>query len=93
LLSVTGSIGVEENGSTFPEWTSRRSWKDRQKTKKANANGPQHLLATLEPELIYYGKHSGLVGLCKSDVFCPSVDNEACTSGYDKVFHYILIAY
>ena len=93
LLSVTGSIGVEENGSTFPEWTSRRSWKDRQKTKKANANGPQHLLATSEPELIYYGKHSGLVGLCKSDVFCPSVDDEACASGYDKVFRYILIAY
>nr|AAL73534.2 putative protein [Sorghum bicolor] len=65
MQRMEGSIGVEENGSTFPEWTSRRSWKDRQKTKKANANG--------------------LVGLCKSDVFCPSVDNEACTSGYDKV--------
>ncbi|XP_066330500.1 uncharacterized protein [Miscanthus floridulus] len=85
MRRMEGSIGVEENGSTFREWTSRRSWKDRQKTKKANANGPQHLLATSEPELIYYGKHSGLVGLCKSDVFCPSVDDEACTSGYDKV--------
>lgn len=93
MLSVTGSIDVEENGSTFPEWTSRRSWKDRQKAKKANAYGPQRLLATSEPELIYYGKHSGLVGLCKSDVFCPSVDDEACTSGYDKVFRYNLIAY
>ncbi|XP_066330504.1 uncharacterized protein [Miscanthus floridulus] len=85
MRRMEGSIGVEENGSTFREWTSRRSWKDRQKTKKANANGPQHLLATSEPELIYYGKHSGLVGLCKSDVFCPSVDDEACTSGYDKL--------
>lgn len=93
LLSVTGSIGVEENGSIFPEWTSRRSWKDRQKTRKANANGQQHLLAASEPELIYYGKHSGLVGQCKSDVFCPSVDDEACTSGYDKVSLYNLIAY
>uniref|UniRef100_A0A804RCV3 SAM-dependent MTase RsmB/NOP-type domain-containing protein n=1 Tax=Zea mays TaxID=4577 RepID=A0A804RCV3_MAIZE len=85
MQRMEGSIGVEENGSIFPEWTSRRSWKDRQKTRKANANGQQHLLAASEPELIYYGKHSGLVGQCKSDVFCPSVDDEACTSGYDKV--------
>ncbi|RLM61128.1 uncharacterized protein C2845_PM14G01940 [Panicum miliaceum] len=85
LRRMEGSIGLEENGGTFSEWTSRRSWKDRQKAKKLNATGSQHLLASSEPELIYYGKHSGLVGLCKSDVLCPAVDDEACTSGYDKV--------
>jgi len=84
-ISVTGSIDLEESGSTFSEWTSRRTWKDRQKAKKANATGSQHLLASSEPELIYYGKHSGLVGLRKSDVLCPAVNDEACTSGYDKV--------
>jgi hypothetical protein len=91
LESVTGSIVLEENGSTFSEWTSRRSWKDRQKAKKANASGSQHLLSSSEPELIYYGKHSGIVGLRKSDVLRPAVDDEACTSGYDKVLYCNLI--
>jgi len=85
LRRMEGSIDLEESGSTFSEWTSRRTWKDRQKAKKANATGSQHLLASSEPELIYYGKHSGLVGLRKSDVLCPAVNDEACTSGYDKV--------
>ncbi|XP_062195528.1 rRNA (cytosine-C(5))-methyltransferase NOP2C-like isoform X2 [Phragmites australis] len=85
LRRMEGSIDLEENGSTFSEWTSKRSWKDRQKTKKANATSSQHLHLTSEPELIYYGKHSGLVGLRKCDVLCPSADDEASTSGYDKV--------
>ncbi|WVZ95209.1 hypothetical protein U9M48_041003 [Paspalum notatum var. saurae] len=85
LRRMEESIGLEESGNIFTEWTSRKSWKDRQKNKKANANGPRHLQATSVPELIYYGKHSGLVGLHKSDVFRPSVEDEACTSGYDKV--------
>jgi len=91
-ISVTGSIDLEESGSTFSEWTSRRTWKDRQKAKKANATGSQHLLASSEPELIYYGKHSGLVGLRKSDVLCPAVNDAACTSSYDKVLYCNLIA-
>ncbi|KAL6659496.1 hypothetical protein ACP70R_003536 [Stipagrostis hirtigluma subsp. patula] len=85
LLRMEESIDLEEDGRTFSEWTSRRSWKDRQKNKKANAAGSQHLQSTSEPELIYYGKHSGLVGLRKCDILCSSVDQEACASGYDKV--------
>ncbi|CAO2167938.1 unnamed protein product [Urochloa humidicola] len=85
LRRLEGSTDLEENGNTFSEWTSRRSWKDRQRAKKANATGLQHLQPTSEPELIYYGKHSGLVGLRKSDVLCLSADDAACTSGYDKV--------
>lgn len=69
------------------EWTSKRSWKDRQKSKKARMAGSPHLTSTSEPELIYYGKHSGLVGLRKCDAIRPSADDEAQTSGYDKVFH------
>nr|CAB3482053.1 unnamed protein product [Digitaria exilis] len=83
-LSACRSVDLKEDVSTFSEWSSRRSWKDRQKAKKANATGSQHPLASSEPELIYYGKHSGLVGLRKSDVLCPTADDEACTSGYDK---------
>lgn len=85
MEAVTGSISHEDNGSTFSEWTSRRSWKDRQQSKKAKVAGSPHPTLTSEPELIYYGKHSGLVGLRKCDALRPSADDETCTSGYDKV--------
>uniref|UniRef100_A0A0D9YRA3 SAM-dependent MTase RsmB/NOP-type domain-containing protein n=1 Tax=Oryza glumipatula TaxID=40148 RepID=A0A0D9YRA3_9ORYZ len=92
ILPVNSSLGNGEgstchkdNGSTLSEWTSKRSWKDRQKSKKARMAGSPHLTSTSEPELIYYGKHSGLVGLRKCDALRPSADDEAQTSGYDKV--------
>uniref|UniRef100_A0A0D9VFH9 SAM-dependent MTase RsmB/NOP-type domain-containing protein n=1 Tax=Leersia perrieri TaxID=77586 RepID=A0A0D9VFH9_9ORYZ len=83
--SLGESTGLEDNGSIFSEWTSKRSWKERQKSKKAKTAGSPHLTSISEPELIYYGKHSGLVGLRKCDVLRPSADVEALTSGYDKV--------
>ncbi|VAI88183.1 unnamed protein product [Triticum turgidum subsp. durum] len=85
MLFVTAFVGIEDNGSIFSEWTSKRSWKDRQKSKKAKAAGSPHLPSTSEPELIYYGKDSGLIGLQKRYVLHPSTDAAACTSGYDKV--------
>uniref|UniRef100_M8AZX5 Ribosomal RNA small subunit methyltransferase F n=1 Tax=Aegilops tauschii TaxID=37682 RepID=M8AZX5_AEGTA len=85
LGSMEAFVGIEDNGSIFSEWTSKRSWKDRQKSKKAKAAGSPHLPSTSEPELIYYGKDSGLVGLQKRYVLHPSTDAAACTSGYDKV--------
>ncbi|VAI88182.1 unnamed protein product [Triticum turgidum subsp. durum] len=85
LGSMEAFVGIEDNGSIFSEWTSKRSWKDRQKSKKAKAAGSPHLPSTSEPELIYYGKDSGLIGLQKRYVLHPSTDAAACTSGYDKV--------
>uniref|UniRef100_A0ACD5ZVW3 Uncharacterized protein n=1 Tax=Avena sativa TaxID=4498 RepID=A0ACD5ZVW3_AVESA len=82
LGTMEGYTGTENNESMFSEWTSKRSWKDRQKSKKPKAAG---LPSTSEPELIYYGKDSGLVGLQKHYVLSPSTDDAACTSGYDKV--------
>ncbi|GJN39744.1 hypothetical protein PR202_gb28881 [Eleusine coracana subsp. coracana] len=82
LQRIEGSTVLEDNGSTFSEWTSRRSWKDRQKTKKANAAGSQHLKSNSEPDLIYYA----LTNICDLAALTRySVDNEASTSGYDKV--------
>ncbi|KAM0919368.1 hypothetical protein ACQ4PT_008277 [Festuca glaucescens] len=86
LGSMEGYIVTEEGGSIFSEWTSKRLWKERQKSKKTKAAGSPHPTSTSEPELIYYGKDSGLVGLQKHYVLCPSTDEAACTSGYDKVF-------
>lgn len=85
LRSMEGYIVTEDGGSIFSEWTSKRLWKDRQKSKKANSAGSPHPTSTSEPELIYYGKDSGLVGLQKHYVLHPSTDEAACTSGYDKV--------
>ena len=86
MLFVTDYIGAEDSRGIFSEWTSKRSWKDRQKSKKAKAAGSLHPPSTSEPELIYYGKDSGLVGLQKHYVLRPSTDAAACKSGYDKVF-------
>ncbi|KAG8086729.1 hypothetical protein GUJ93_ZPchr0010g7955 [Zizania palustris] len=85
LDSGEGSTDLKNNGNTFSEWTSKRSWKDRQKSKKAKIAGSPQPTSTSEPELIYYGKHSGLIGLRKCDVLRPSDDDEARSSGYDKV--------
>ncbi|CAM0910900.1 unnamed protein product [Alopecurus aequalis] len=83
--SIEDYIGTEDSRSIFSEWTSKRLWKDRQKSKKAKAAGSPHPPSTSEPELIYYGKDSGLVGLQKHYILRPSTDASACTSGYDKV--------
>ncbi|XP_047073703.1 rRNA (cytosine-C(5))-methyltransferase NOP2C-like [Lolium rigidum] len=85
LGSMDGYIGTEDSRSIFSQWTSKRSWKERQKSKKAKAAGSPHPPSTSEPELIYYGKDSGVVGLQKHHVLRQSTDDAACTSGYDKV--------
>lgn len=52
---------------TYKEWTSRRPWKERKKANKAQKNGNSQLvLQCQDPELIFYGLHSGVVGLSKS---------------------------
>ncbi|XP_008787633.2 uncharacterized protein LOC103705618 isoform X4 [Phoenix dactylifera] len=84
----SGAAYGADNKDIFTEWTSKRSWKDRKKAFKArNANSSHQSQSTLEPELIYYGRHSGVVGLCKSELFRPRNDNEPSVSGYDRVCH------
>lgn len=70
-----------ETADIFAEWTPRRSWKERKKAMKER-NGSHLVPADAEPELMFYGKRSGVVGLSKSELFqtgCSSV------AGYDKV--------
>lgn len=74
----------------FKEWTSRRPWKER---KKANKSGPPQLVSRSQPpELIYYGRHSGVVGLTKEELYKNVSDNVIANCGYDKV-NSTLIAY
>ncbi|XP_073008836.1 uncharacterized protein [Typha latifolia] len=86
LETESCTMDGKDSTNKFLEWTSKRSWKDRKKQKKAsNTTALHHTQLTAEPELIFYGRHSGVVGLCRSDLFNPICDNEPSTSGYDKV--------
>uniref|UniRef100_A0A1D1XNK9 Ribosomal RNA small subunit methyltransferase F n=1 Tax=Anthurium amnicola TaxID=1678845 RepID=A0A1D1XNK9_9ARAE len=73
----------EETTDTFGEWSSKRKWKDR---KNKNKLTKTHLPSPTEaPELIFYGRHAGVVGLHKSDLFQTRWESETSVSGYDKV--------
>ncbi|PQQ03244.1 uncharacterized protein Pyn_20701 [Prunus yedoensis var. nudiflora] len=74
---------LEEN-VTFKEWTSRRPWKERKKAARVRKSGAVHSGNQL-PELIYYGRHSGVVGLNKSELYQTFRDGELLSCGYDKV--------
>ncbi|KAK7360212.1 hypothetical protein VNO77_02194 [Canavalia gladiata] len=75
--------GLEETGDVFKEWTSRRPWKERKMAKK---NGTAQLVSKSHPpELIYYGPHSGVVGLTKRELYMILSDDEIANHGYDKV--------
>lgn len=79
----TGESGLEERVDVFKEWTSRRPWKER---KRANKSGtPQLVSRSQPPELIYYGQHSGVIGLAKGELYKTVSDNEIASHGYDKV--------
>ncbi|XP_009379387.1 rRNA (cytosine-C(5))-methyltransferase NOP2C isoform X1 [Pyrus x bretschneideri] len=74
---------LEEN-VTFKEWTSRRPWKERKEAARVRKNGAVRSGNQL-PELIYYGRHSGVVGLTKSELYQTFRDSEYLSCGYDKV--------
>ncbi|URE29372.1 NOL1/NOP2/sun family [Musa troglodytarum] len=67
----------------FAEWTAKRSWRDRKKAAKAGNIADLDQIKSTPPELIFYGRYSGVVGLCKNELFC-AVD-EPSFSGYDRV--------
>ncbi|XP_027346159.1 multisite-specific tRNA:(cytosine-C(5))-methyltransferase trm4b isoform X2 [Abrus precatorius] len=75
--------GFEERGDVFKEWTSRRPWKERKRAKKSVTT--QFVSRSQPPELIYYGQHSGVVGLTKGELYRTLSDNEIANHGYDKV--------
>lgn len=73
---------MEENSKTYNEWTSRRPWKERKRIAKASKSFSQ----IQEPELIFYGRNSGVVGLSKHDVYRKVDDHGILQFGYDKVY-------
>ncbi|KAK3413789.1 hypothetical protein EUGRSUZ_I02337 [Eucalyptus grandis] len=77
---------TNEKAQTFQEWTSRRPWKERKRAAKARQSATsKSRLGFQYPEIIFYGKHSGVVGLIKDDLYRTVSDNELLNCGYDKV--------
>ncbi|XP_044469813.1 25S rRNA (cytosine-C(5))-methyltransferase NSUN5 isoform X2 [Mangifera indica] len=77
---------LEQRSETFGEWTSRRPWKERKRAAKAIESAASELFPRIEhPELIFYGCHSGISGLSRSELYQSVVNSEVSLSGYDKV--------
>ncbi|XP_010550470.1 PREDICTED: uncharacterized protein LOC104821331 [Tarenaya hassleriana] len=68
---------------TFREWTSRRPYKERKQEAKARKNSV--LQWNGQPEIIFYGRNSGVIGLRKEELFESLCDNGYRSCGYDKV--------
>lgn len=70
----------------YKEWTPRRSWKERKRAAKTRENDASQFFSQIQdPELIFYGHHSGVVGLSKCEVYQSLNDHELLQLGYDKV--------
>ena len=70
----------------FKEWTSKRPWKERKNAKKAREGiGSQLVPGIQDPELIFYGQHSGVIGLSRTELYKIACDSEVLKCGYDKV--------
>ncbi|XP_031257593.1 uncharacterized protein LOC116115600 isoform X2 [Pistacia vera] len=77
---------LEQRSETFREWTFRRPWKERKRAAKVMASADSELVPRNEhPELIFYGRHSGIVGLSRSELYRSVCNGEVSLSGYDKV--------
>lgn len=71
---------------TFREWTSMRTWKDRKNAAKSKTATSDHTsLEPSEPDLIFYGRDSGVVGMHRNELFHKVDATESSISGYDKV--------
>ncbi|XP_047266731.1 uncharacterized protein LOC107868193 isoform X2 [Capsicum annuum] len=75
-----------EKSEVYREWKSRRPWKERKKEAIAKEKGVSKLFSpTQEPELIFYGRFSGVVGTRKNELYQKKPISEVLQLGYDKV--------
>jgi len=86
LFVVNREYGKQGDELLYKEWTSRKPWKERKKANKEREKGSLQL--NLEPELIFYGRHSGVVGLSKTELFETASTLDISQYGYDKVFFF-----
>ncbi|KAI3725889.1 hypothetical protein L1987_65685 [Smallanthus sonchifolius] len=81
--SLNREFGMKEDELLYKEWTSRKPWKERKKAIKEREKGSLQL--NQDPELIYYGRHSGVVGLSKTELLKTVSTRDISQFGYDKV--------
>ncbi|CAI9110949.1 OLC1v1011059C1 [Oldenlandia corymbosa var. corymbosa] len=81
-----GESTLEGNSEVYKEWNSRRPWKERKRALKAKETvGPQLFSRTEDPELIFYGSETGVIGLSKDAMYRKMTDDGIFEGGYDKV--------
>ncbi|CAA7056985.1 unnamed protein product [Microthlaspi erraticum] len=78
-----GSPCLDDHEDTFQQWTSRRPYKERKQAAKARNHPvlPQYG----QPEIIFYGQSSGVIGLQKKELYRSLDQQEYAFCGYDKV--------
>uniref|UniRef100_A0A7C9AVA1 SAM-dependent MTase RsmB/NOP-type domain-containing protein n=1 Tax=Opuntia streptacantha TaxID=393608 RepID=A0A7C9AVA1_OPUST len=75
----------EKKVEVFKEWTSKRPWKERKQAAKARKTNSLELASQVsDPELIFYGQHSGVIGCSRDEVYRAVDDNQFSSFGYDK---------
>lgn len=90
VLSYAFYFTVESTTDGDPdvlqEWTSKRSYKDRKRSsKERKGNGSLLASGTRDPDLIFYGKSSAVIGVKRSVLYQEYPDGAALSCGYDKV--------
>lgn len=75
---------MDDHEDTFTQWTSRRPYKQRKQEAKARKNSvlPQNG----QPEVIFYGQGSGVIGLTKKQLYTSLDQDDYAYCGYDKVY-------
>lgn len=74
---------MDDHEETFKQWTSRRPYKERKQEAKARKNSV--LRHNGQPEIIFYGQGSGVIGLTKKQLYRSLDQNDYAYCGYDKV--------
>ncbi|CAH2043038.1 unnamed protein product [Thlaspi arvense] len=77
-----GSFG-DDHEDTFKQWTSRRPYKERKQ--EAKTMNKFVLPQNGQPEIIFYGHSSGVVGLKKKELYRSLDQKDYAYCGYDKV--------
>ncbi|XP_019088055.1 PREDICTED: uncharacterized protein LOC104729111 [Camelina sativa] len=76
---------VDDHEDTFKQWTSRRPYKERKQEAKAARKASSVLPQNGQPEIIFYGQSSGVIGLKKKQLYRSLDKNDYAYCGYDKV--------
>ncbi|KAI3977297.1 hypothetical protein MKX01_030734 [Papaver californicum] len=86
-LKSADTVLCEETMDIYKEWTSKRSWKERKRAQKErNGITSQIVPRAHEPELIFYGRQSGVIGLSKREILQAAYGSNLSDTGYDKVY-------